>query len=91
MCCRSPEGRDRLRFREIAAAARSLETAGRYVAAANAYTIALELVGEEVPRSDEAIAGRYVWLDGEQFLVEIEHAVVDTAYRLAMLSIREHP
>ncbi|HUZ19830.1 MAG TPA: hypothetical protein VMU75_04570, partial [Acidimicrobiales bacterium] len=37
------------------------------------------------------VVGRYVWLDAEQHLVEMEATIVAAAHSMAMLSIAHHP
>jgi len=82
---------DWLRFKEIVSTARALELAGQAKQAIDALAVALELIGDGVPCSDDSIAGRYVWLDAEQHLVEMEATIVQAAHSMAMLSIAHHP
>ncbi len=82
---------DWLRLREIAAVGRSLERAGEPVRAIETLRVALELIGDGYPCSDDAVAARYDWLDAEQLLVELETDVVRAAHAMATLSIEHCP
>ncbi len=83
---------DWLRFIEIAAIGRSLERAGRPREAIEALRQALELISDDGPPcSDRSVIGRYSFLDAEQFLVELETAVVHAAHQMALLAITHRP
>jgi hypothetical protein len=76
---------DWIRFTRSSGIARAAELAGDKNKAFEAWTIALQLV-EGVPGSDSR---RYLWIEVEGILSDIERSVVEAAHRLSMLAIGE--
>jgi hypothetical protein len=74
-----------LRFTRSSGIARAAEIAGDKNKAFEAWTLALQLV-DGVPGSDSR---RYLWIEVEGILDDIERSVTEAAHRLAVLAIGE--